>query len=82
MPTPHPKDAAIPQTDATPHYEAGGPVATLHGELNQRLGIISDPALDIQDKSHWSEKLIRGFSRAMGPVLLVATCYGMARLLF
>lgn len=72
--------AAVPP--AAPVYDAGGPVASLQEALAERLSQNAGTTRFAPPAPHWTERLIAGFSRAMGPILLIAGYYLVARLFF
>lgn len=74
--------AATPVSPAATVYDAGGPVASLQEALAERLAMQAGTHPFAAPAPHWTERLISGFSRALGPVLLIAGYYLVARLFF
>ncbi|GLT00865.1 hypothetical protein GCM10007897_22550 [Sphingobium jiangsuense] len=62
-------------------YQAGGSIGALHETLEQRLAAEARLAAPAQPV-HWSERAVSLLSRALGPVLLIAGYFVVARLLF
>jgi len=62
-------------------YQAGGSIGALHDRLEHRLSAEARPALPAQPV-HWAERAVSLFSRALGPALLIAGYFVVARLLF
>ncbi|MGE4430696.1 MAG: hypothetical protein AB7E05_08150 [Sphingobium sp.] len=81
-------DAPAAAAPAATSYDAGGPVASVQEALAERLMVADNRSADAgmvpfaPAIPHWSERLISGFSRALGPILLGAGFYLVARLFF
>lgn len=62
-------------------YDAGGPIGSLHRALSDQFmrGSLPLPAPRAQSLA---DRAVTSFSRALGPLLLVAGYFAIARLLF
>jgi len=85
MSLPHatdPAGAPFPPPLTPNDYEAGGAVGSLHEAMAQRLSPEQAWQLQSRTAPTIAERAISGFSRAMGPILLVAGYYLVARFFF
>lgn len=62
-------------------YDAGGPVGSLHRALSDQFMQGSFP-LHTPRAQSLADRAITGFSRALGPLLLVAGYFAIARFIF
>ncbi len=75
-------DAPFSPSLAAADYEAGGTVGSLHETISRRLSQDAVWQATPQATPSLAERTISGFSRAMGPILLIAGYYLVARLFF